>query len=544
MKILAINASPHKEKGNTALILGPFLEGMKEAGADVEIFYTSDLTIKPCLGDHACQLKTPGKCIQDDDMKWLLPKIGQADILIFATPVYDDGVTGPMKMLMDRLIPGASYSIELRDGRLRHLLLDGGKAKKLVLVSNCGFPEMETFDPMLAHIKAYCANASTEFAGALLRPAGPAMANMLKNGAPVTDILEAAREAGRQLARDGRMSNEVLSRISRPIISQEGMMQAVGRLLQRKPGGQAEQKPAEAATSTDTGIKGKAPNKLAERMAMIRAGESRRPEGERVCYDPYAIRFVGPELGKLLALDPQQHDAAIARLEQGMPGLTNSVIARARFFDDIVKQAIADGLEQLVILGAGYDTRAYRIDGMDRVRVFEVDQPDTVAVKKIKVKEIFGSLPAHVTYVPIDFNAERLDSRLKECGYDPSKKTMFTLEGLIMYLDAKAVDELLAFIAHNSGMGSAVAFDYGRTHSEITSAGYRKESQATRKFTESQGDTLRFAMAGPVEAFLAERGFKNARNLTDDDYKKAYFTGKNAHRMVSGLLWFAYAVVE
>lgn len=296
-------------------------------------------------------------------------------------------------------------------------------------------------------------------------------------------------------------------------------------------------------TSDGTNSEIKGPNRLAERMAMIRAGESRRPEDERVCYDPYAARFVGPELGKLLALDQQQRDAMIAQQEQGMPGLTNSVIARARFFDDIVKQAVADGLEQLVILGAGYDTRAYRIDGMDKVQVFEVDQPDTVVAKKGKVREIFGEFPGHVTYVPIDFNVEKLDVRLRECGYDPSKKTLFTLEGLIMYLDPGAVDELLAFIAHNSGKGSAVAFDYGRTYSEATSAGYRKESQATRKFTESQGDTLRFAMAGPVETFLAERGFSRIRNMTEEDYKKAYFHGKNAHRNVSGLLWFAYAVV-
>lgn len=296
--------------------------------------------------------------------------------------------------------------------------------------------------------------------------------------------------------------------------------------------------------SDNASLKNKGPNKLAERMAMIRAGESRKPKGERVCYDPYAIRFVGPELGRLLAVGPQQYDVLISQQEQGMPGLTNSVVARARFFDDIVKQSVAEGIEQLVILGAGYDTRAYRIEGMDKIRVFEVDQPDTVAVKMDKVSEIFGSLPDHVTYVPIDFNIERLDNRLRECGYDSSKKTLFTLEGLTMYLDPGAVDKLLAFIAHSSGKGSAVAFDYGRAYSGSTTDGYRKESQATRKFAESQGDTLRFAMVGPVDAFLTNRGFSKVRNMTEEDYKKAYFHGKNARRNVSGLLWFAYAMVE
>lgn len=290
-------------------------------------------------------------------------------------------------------------------------------------------------------------------------------------------------------------------------------------------------------------VKMEGPNKLAERMAMIRAGESKLPEDERVCYDPYAAQFVGPELGKLLTLNPQQRKAMITKLEQGMPGLTNSVIARVRFFDDIVKQAVADGLEQLVILGAGYDTRAYWIDGIGSVNVFEVDQPDTIAVKEDKIREIFSSLPDHVTYVPIDFNAERLDRRLLECGYKLSKKTLFTLEGLTMYLDPDAVDEILEFILCNSGKGSAVAFDYGRIYSENTSSGYREESQATRKFVENQGDTVRFGVTGPVEAFLAERGFQNIKNMTDNDYKKAYFTGKNSSRSVSSLLWFAYGEV-
>jgi len=285
------------------------------------------------------------------------------------------------------------------------------------------------------------------------------------------------------------------------------------------------------------------PNKLAERMAMIRAGESMRPESERVFYDGYAAQFVGPVLGKLLNLNPQQRDAMIAKLEQGMPGLTNSVIARVCFFDDIIRQAVVDGLEQLVILGAGYDTRAYRIEGMDKLRVFEVDQPDTVAVKKGKILEIFGYLPSHVNYIPINFNKERLEDRLSQCGYDPNKKTLFTLEGLTMYLDPMAVDDLLACIVHNSGDGSAVAFDYGKVYSDTTSASYRKESQATRKFVENQGDTVKFGVVGSVKSFLAERGFRNIKNMTDEDYKKAFFTGKNAYRKVSSLIWFAYGEI-
>lgn len=222
MKALAINSSPRKGKGNTALILNPFLEGMKEAGAEVELYYTSDLKINPCQGDISCWLKTPGECIHKDDMSWLILKITQTDILILASPVYCDGITGPMKMLMDRLVPGAEPFFEIREGHIRHPRRQKwNQSRKIVLVSNCGFWEMDNFDPLLVHIKAYSKNAGAEFAGALLRPHGPALRSMIEMGAPVEDVLEAAKDAGRQIIRDGNMSQYTLDRVSRELIPKD-----------------------------------------------------------------------------------------------------------------------------------------------------------------------------------------------------------------------------------------------------------------------------------------------------------------------------------
>ena len=96
MKILAFNSSPRKKKSNTNRILLPFLEGAKEAGADVELVYLYDKTIKPCLGCYACWLKTPGKCCQKDDMAELLPKMMRADVIVYATPLYVFGMTAQM----------------------------------------------------------------------------------------------------------------------------------------------------------------------------------------------------------------------------------------------------------------------------------------------------------------------------------------------------------------------------------------------------------------------------------------------------------------
>jgi multimeric flavodoxin WrbA len=230
LKALAINSSPRKGKGNTALILDPFLEGMKEAGAEVELYYTNDLKVNPCQGDLSCWLRTPGECIHKDDMSWLATKVTQADILILASPVYCDGITGPMKTLIDRLVPAAEPFFEIRDGHIRHPHRQKeNRSKKMVLVSNCGFWEMDNFDPLLVYLKAFSKNAGTEFAGALLRPHGPALRSMIEMGTPVEDVLEAAKDAGRQIVRDGNMSLETLSTVSRELIPKDTYIQIVNQ---------------------------------------------------------------------------------------------------------------------------------------------------------------------------------------------------------------------------------------------------------------------------------------------------------------------------
>lgn len=220
LKVLAINASPHKGNGNTALILSPFLEGVKEAGADAEIVYTQDLTIRPCRGDIVCFCRKSGKCVQSDDMDYLVPKAKEADIIVFASPVYADGVTGPMKTLIDRLVPLVSIGIELHDGHTRHIPRDA-KVRKIVLITNCGLWERDNFDPVIAHMKAISRNLNAIFAGALARPHGMFMKNAAELNLLAEAVIEAARQAGRQLVEIGRMENETLDAVSRDLVSRE-----------------------------------------------------------------------------------------------------------------------------------------------------------------------------------------------------------------------------------------------------------------------------------------------------------------------------------
>ncbi|MEN6291234.1 MAG: class I SAM-dependent methyltransferase, partial [Methanobacterium sp.] len=201
----------------------------------------------------------------------------------------------------------------------------------------------------------------------------------------------------------------------------------------------------------------KSPSKTAEEVTLVRIIESTKPEDERICYDPLAIHFIGGKTLELLQKNPE-----IEKEKQVVfKGVANTIAARVRYFDDFVKKSIDDGIEQLIILGAGYDTRAYRIECIEEnVKVFELDHPSTQALKIEKIKEIFGYLPEHVVYVSIDLEKESLSENLLKKGYDPSKKTLFLMEGLTMYIAPETVDEILSFIVENSGKGSAVIFDY------------------------------------------------------------------------------------
>jgi len=297
--------------------------------------------------------------------------------------------------------------------------------------------------------------------------------------------------------------------------------------------------------STETNVKSEEPSKMAEMIALQRVAESTLPEGTRVCYDPYAIHFVSPEVIEFARKNPEKTKAMREHYERLFPGLGNSIRARVRYFDDFVAEAVDDGIEQLVVLGAGYDTRAYRIDGLkERVNVFEVDHPDTQEVKMEKIEKIFGALPLHVAYVPLDFEKDGLGPRLMEMGYDRSKKTLFVMEGLIMYIPPKAVDDVFSFIVNNSGKGSWVIFDY---YPDFMVDGESELDVANniRNFLIQQGEPLKFGIReGSVEAFLTERGLSRVQNVTSEDYKRAYFHGKNEGRAVCSLLSFAHAMVE
>ena len=144
--------------------------GLTGAGSEVTKRNVYKLDIRPCRSCVTCMRKTPGICAQKDDMAALLPLVAQTDFLMLVTPVYLDGMTGSMKTFIDRLIPLFVEGAEVRDGRVRHRIREGVKRGKIGLMSACSWPEPETFDPLVSHVKAICGNLGREYAGEILVP--------------------------------------------------------------------------------------------------------------------------------------------------------------------------------------------------------------------------------------------------------------------------------------------------------------------------------------------------------------------------------------
>lgn len=263
-------------------------------------------------------------------------------------------------------------------------------------------------------------------------------------------------------------------------------------------------------------------------IALLRALESARAEDERICYDPYARTFIP---GWFYAFG--WFFTSIGYAEWRSPGVQGFLAARERYMDDVLQQALDRGIDQLVILGAGYDSRAYRFDGLKNgVNVFEVDHPATQEEKIKKVKDIFGEVPAHVVYVGVDFNQQSLAECLRSGGYDSTLRTLFIWQGVTYYLTPEAVDSTLELIAHQSGSGSAVVFDFidravlegSQSHGEVA---------GMRRYRQMIGEGLVFGIPlDGIEEFMRVRGFDRVKNVGGDDLHHLYFTGTRQKRKV------------
>ena len=216
-RILGIQAASRKKRGATEMIYANLIAGMERAGTEVDTVYLAEKDLKPCLGCFKCWTRDDGKCPVKDDITELVERIPEFNLMIFATPLYVDGMSGLLKNFIDRLMPLNHPSIFSKEGRClhpsRHPIMPN-----LLLVSVCGFYEIENFESIVQHVSAISINMHMPLIATILRPETLSLMDRSAQ-TKMGQVKDALQEAGETVIYDGRIPDKTLQRISQPLLS-------------------------------------------------------------------------------------------------------------------------------------------------------------------------------------------------------------------------------------------------------------------------------------------------------------------------------------
>ena len=258
--------------------------------------------------------------------------------------------------------------------------------------------------------------------------------------------------------------------------------------------------------------------------ALLRALDARRPPADRIADDQLAAHFLPRSYRALVGL---ARFGVIRRVVEAVidvawPGPRRGVVARTRYIDDVA-EAQASSVDQVLILGAGFDTRAHRLAALQRVPVFEVDHPATQATKVAALGHAVGGAPNHVTYAAVDFLTDDVGEVLHSSGFAPGLHTLVLWEGVTNYLDAVAVDTTFGFIADSVAAGSPVVFTYVDV-AMIDGTGSFDGAEQSKRRVGRQGEPFTFGLdPSAVPAFLHERGFELVADVAVPALVKRYY---------------------
>jgi methyltransferase (TIGR00027 family) len=258
--------------------------------------------------------------------------------------------------------------------------------------------------------------------------------------------------------------------------------------------------------------------------AATRVVELYQPKEKRLFDDHLALDllpFGWRAILRLLFL-PGLRGVILTLRERRMPGTLGAILCRTRYIDDVLKRALEDGLEQLVILGAGFDSRAYRIADVNQVQVFEIDLPGTRELKQTRVEKVLGAVPQNVTLIGMNFDQQSLDDVLRLAGFQNKKRTLFIWEGVTQYITAEAVHNTLEFVSRVSGVGGAIVFTYLRQELVDGTDGPEWFGDFT-SLASKLGSPLTFGLdPAELEQYLSNRGLTLVCDVGADDYRELY----------------------
>jgi methyltransferase (TIGR00027 family) len=274
-------------------------------------------------------------------------------------------------------------------------------------------------------------------------------------------------------------------------------------------------------------------------MVLV-ALEQSEPPGRRLVDDDLAARFLPAPTRWLVTATPPKlmRRLTMAVMEREGPGLWASMNCRKRYIADKVNESL-DDIDAVVVLGAGFDTLAYRLARKTRIPIFEVDQPVNIARKTATVRRVLGEQPVSVRLVPLDFEHDDVLDVLTGHGYRPDSRTFFVWEAVTQYLSAEAVDSTLKRLRQATS-GSRLVFTYV-LRDFIDGINLYGADALYRRFRQRQ-QVWQFGMAPQeVAAFLAGHGWQLAEQAGPDLIMRRYVEPTGRQLTVSPIEWSAYA---
>lgn len=223
MKIVLINGSPRGRGSNTQIMAEAFLQGAQEAGAETLNVFLAEKEIQHCRGCFSCWLKTPGRCVINDDMTCILAEADGADVLVLASPLYFDTVSGMLKVFMDRMIvKGDPHFDKTANGESRHWKQPHEKTPRLLMMSNCGFPERSHFQAMSHWVQRASLNMQTELLGEIYAAQGGLLSLELPQ---VKSYRQWLKKAGGEIALGQALSAETRQALEQPFLPDDVYIQ-------------------------------------------------------------------------------------------------------------------------------------------------------------------------------------------------------------------------------------------------------------------------------------------------------------------------------
>ncbi|BBZ13629.1 class I SAM-dependent methyltransferase [Mycobacterium branderi] len=248
--------------------------------------------------------------------------------------------------------------------------------------------------------------------------------------------------------------------------------------------------------------------------AAQRAAEALQPPGRRLLDDPYSRHFVRhPALRAMLA-HRALAGAALRVFDRRWGGLHAHIVLRVRYADAVCEAAIRDGIDQIVLLGAGFDTTSLR-NAAAPVTIFEVDAPTTQKDKRPVTEQLLPvASHAQIVWVPCDFEENVLQKRLIGSGFDPARPSVVVWLGVSPYLTGQAIDTTLGDLASLCAPGSRLVVDY--IDADVITARPRwKSARRVAHLVARRGEPYRSGFtAAELDALLAAHGFKGADHAT------------------------------